>query len=588
LLHLIYALQDLMVLGRNYSMRYLVLASDYDGTLAHDGVVDEETVRALERLIHSGRRLILVTGRELPDLQSVFPRLDLCHRVVAENGALVYNPATREKQVLAQRPPQHFLQDLRARGVSGVSVGEVIVATWHPYELQVIDAIRDSGLELQVIFNKEAVMILPSGVNKMTGLRSALDELKISRHNVVGVGDAENDHAFLDGCECSVAVANAIPALKEKVDFVTEGSRGAGVTELVDKLIKNELCDLDARMTRDSILVGKSAQATVSLPVHGRNILVCGQSGSGKSMLVKGLIERIIEKRYQICLIDPEGDYENLPGCRTVGDQKRPPSIEHVKQVLEESETQIIVNLVGVSVSDRPGYFASLISEIQHLRSRTGRPHWLIIDEAHHVLPSEWAPASSEVTEQLNNLLFITVHPEHVAPVALSKVNTVIVVGREPRKPLEEFANVIRKPIPGVQTRDLQPGEALLWFCEQDRSIDTIKIEPSREEHHRHRRKYAEGQLEGERVFHFTGPAGKMDLQAHNLNMFVHLADGIDTETWHFHLNRGDYSNWLRHALKDTELADEVQTIEKDSTLSDREGRARIKNAILQKYTAPA
>jgi HAD superfamily hydrolase (TIGR01484 family) len=115
-------------------MRYLALASDYDGTLAHDGVVDETTIRALERLIHSGRSLILVTGRELPDLQSVFPRLDLCKRVVAENGALVYNPATREKQILAQRPPQSFLDGLRDRGVSNVSAGEVIVATWHPHE----------------------------------------------------------------------------------------------------------------------------------------------------------------------------------------------------------------------------------------------------------------------------------------------------------------------------------------------------------------------------------------------------------------------------------------------------------------------
>jgi HAD superfamily hydrolase (TIGR01484 family) len=57
-------------------MRYLALATDYDGTLAHDGVVDDATIRALERLVHSGRKLILVTGRELPGLESVFPRQD--------------------------------------------------------------------------------------------------------------------------------------------------------------------------------------------------------------------------------------------------------------------------------------------------------------------------------------------------------------------------------------------------------------------------------------------------------------------------------------------------------------------------------
>src|ERR1700734_3716989 len=126
-------------------MRYLALASDYDGTLAHDGVVDHATIHSIERLIHSGRSLILVTGRELPDLLSVFPRLDLCERVVAENGAVLYNPATREKQTLADRPPESFLDSLRDRGVTGISSGDVIVATWHPYETQVMEAIRDLG-----------------------------------------------------------------------------------------------------------------------------------------------------------------------------------------------------------------------------------------------------------------------------------------------------------------------------------------------------------------------------------------------------------------------------------------------------------
>lgn len=235
-------------------MRYLALASDYDGTLAHDGVVDDATIRAAERLIDSGRRLILVTGRQLPDLQSVFPRLDLCERVVAENGALLYDPATREKRTLAQRPPQSFLDNLRERGAQDVSVGEVIVDTWRPYEAQVIEAIRDSGLELQIIFNKEAVMVVPAGVDKMTGLRAALEALKLSLHNVAGVGDAENDQAFLESCGCSVAVANAIHELKEKADFVTHGARGAGVVELIDKLIDHDLSDLPAALKDESVL----------------------------------------------------------------------------------------------------------------------------------------------------------------------------------------------------------------------------------------------------------------------------------------------------------------------------------------------
>ncbi len=212
--------------------------------------MDDATIRAIERLINSGRSLILVTGRELPDLQSAFPRLDLCRRVVAENGALLYNPATGEKRILAERRPQTLLDNLLGRGVPGVSAGEVIISAGRSHETHIIEAIRESGVDLQLIFNKESVMILPPGINKMTGLDAALDDLKLSSSNLVGVGDAENDHVFMERCRYSVAVANAIPGLKEMADFVTQGNRGAGVVELIDKLIEGDLSCMQIRPHR--------------------------------------------------------------------------------------------------------------------------------------------------------------------------------------------------------------------------------------------------------------------------------------------------------------------------------------------------
>ncbi len=206
-------------------MRYLALATDYDGTLASDGMVGPETVAALERVVASGRQLILVTGRQLDDLARVFPQLDLFHRVVTENGALLYRPATREEKQLGEAPPQEFVEALRVRGVQPLAIGRSIVATWEPHETTVLEVIRALGLELQVIFNKGAVMVLPAGVTKGTGPAAALDELGLSPHNAVAVGDAENDHAFLSLCECSAAVANALPLLKERADIVTEGVR---------------------------------------------------------------------------------------------------------------------------------------------------------------------------------------------------------------------------------------------------------------------------------------------------------------------------------------------------------------------------
>ena len=78
-------------------MQYQALAADYDGTLATDGVVDEKTIEALHRLRESGRRLILVTGRIIEQLVQTFPQIKLCDLVVADNGALLYDPQTGQK-----------------------------------------------------------------------------------------------------------------------------------------------------------------------------------------------------------------------------------------------------------------------------------------------------------------------------------------------------------------------------------------------------------------------------------------------------------------------------------------------------------
>jgi hydroxymethylpyrimidine pyrophosphatase-like HAD family hydrolase len=181
-------------------MRYLALCTDYDGTLAHHGRLDKPTIAALEELRESGRKLIMVTGREIVDLEKVCDRLDLFELVVAENGATIYRPATKEERSLVAAPSDRFVEELRKRGVDRISVGKCIVATWQPHEKVVLETIRDLGLELQVIFNKGAVMVLPSGMNKAAGLKAALAEVDISPHNTVGVGDAENDHAFLKLC----------------------------------------------------------------------------------------------------------------------------------------------------------------------------------------------------------------------------------------------------------------------------------------------------------------------------------------------------------------------------------------------------
>lgn len=221
-------------------MRYLALAVDFDGTLAEDGRVDQHTLDAMGRLRHSGRKLILVSGRQLDDLKSVFTQWELFDFLVLENGALLLDAAARQVIPLGHAPSEEFICVLRTRGVDPLSVGEVILSTRVPHDAAVLDAIRDLAVDAQVIFNKGAVMVLPTGIDKATGLRRALGRLRLSPHNVVGNGDAENDCAFLELCGRSAAVANALPRVKQIVDYICRRDDGGGVAEVIDLLVGSD------------------------------------------------------------------------------------------------------------------------------------------------------------------------------------------------------------------------------------------------------------------------------------------------------------------------------------------------------------
>lgn len=219
---------------------FRALATDFDGTIAHDGVVDTVTRAALERARRADICLLLVTGRELPDLFNTFSHVSLFDRVVAENGAIMYTPASGAIRQLAPAPPVPLLERLIKDGVP-MSVGASIVATVEPHEHAVLAAIRDLGLEWHVVFNKGSVMALPSGVTKATGLVPALEDLAVAPEDTIAIGDAENDHAFLSMCGLKVAVSNALPSLKEIADIVTVAARGEGVTEFIDRLLAGTL-----------------------------------------------------------------------------------------------------------------------------------------------------------------------------------------------------------------------------------------------------------------------------------------------------------------------------------------------------------
>lgn len=218
----------------------LALASDYDATLAFEGKIAASTREALSRLKASGRKLLLVTGRDLDDLLAILPGIELFDCAVAENGAVLYWPSRRRIESLAPTPPKDFLEKLRERGVQPLSTGRSIVATKLSHYEAVQRTISELGLQLEIILNRDSIMVLPGGMNKATGLARALSELRLQPDQVVGIGDAENDEAFLELCRFSVAVANAIPRIKQISDLITEKEHGPGVVEVIEKILAEE------------------------------------------------------------------------------------------------------------------------------------------------------------------------------------------------------------------------------------------------------------------------------------------------------------------------------------------------------------
>ena len=566
-------------------MYFLALATDYDGTLAADGAVSAEALAALQRFKASGRRVILVTGREIPDLRQVMPDLSVFDRIVAENGALLYDPATGVERLLAQPAPARFADRLRALNVTPLSVGRVVVATWEPHEATVLAVIRELGLELQIIFNKGAVMVLPPGVSKASGLREALADLGLSAHNVVGVGDAENDHSFLSCCGCSAAVANALPTLSTEVDIVLKGDRGAGVIELVDRVIAE-----DARLApivKHGVPVGQDASGrTAYLAPYGGNVLIVGPSGYGKSTLATALTEQMLDRDFAFFVLDPEGDYYELQHTVCVGSAATPPHILDALKLHEETRLNLVVNTQALTLGGRRKLFAQLLAEAPLMRAATGRPHWLVIDEAHEVLPAKRPGPPPAMAGTATGAIFVTMYPDALDADVLKSVEVVLAYGSSPAALLKPFAKEI-----GVDLPPLLPvpgrGDLLFWRPRSQEKPLVIRPIKPRQPHRRHIGKYATGDVGQWRSFYFRGPSCEINLAAHNLYDFVEIAEAVDTPTWEHHLRAGDYSAWFKNVIRDDGLARDARAIEENASLGPAESRRLIRRAIWRRYAAP-
>ena len=555
-------------------MHLMVLACDLDGTLAENGQVAAETWERLRQAKTAGFGLLLVTGRTLQSFAPEGPYAELYDAIVAEDGAVVYFPR-RDIVVL----PFGHLDPALLQRFATLSIplerGMAIVATHVPHDAAILDVLRELGGGATVEYNRGAVMVLPPGATKGTGLQFALRELGSSPRNVVACGDAENDRSLFEGAELAVAVANAAPAVQALADVVLGEPNGAGVRALIADLLAGHRPIRHPRPERQLILGHGLDGASITLDPFALltgNLGIVGDSGSGKSWLAGLLAEEMLKQGYQICVIDPEGDYRNLrafPHTMLVGGQDMMlPPIADALSLSEYAGMSLVFDLSLCSVAERNTYVLKLLREMWCLRAGRGRPHWVLLDESQSFCPT----AGGEFTDVLLNAMcgggfaVVTYRPSQVAPILLEALDHWLLTRLSPAEEIATVAPFLSGPNaarPALARLPLLPlGQAYLSFRTEAQpapathSTVVFRTGPRTVPHIRHLHKYLRATLPQSQRFYFCDAAGRgLGTAAASLWEFCAILGTLPIDSLRYHLQRGDFERWIRDVLRDNELA---------------------------------
>ena len=549
-------------------MKLCIVALDYDGTIARDGRADPLVLEAVREAQRRGIVVILVTGRILADLRRVLPEHELFDAIVAENGAVLAFPRTPMRR-LTRPPSQVLLDELCAREV-GVSFGECIIEADAAAAPKILEAIRRLELPLVLQFNHGRVMVLPQGINKATGLREALNTLRLSLHNCVGIGDAENDYAMLDACEIGVAVSWGSKALQEIADEVLSGSGPAAVAAYIRE-VTTQIKLPPHRAHGRRIILGHDADGkAVEAAVHGRNILVAGDPRSGKSWITGLFCEELILQGYCLCLIDPEGDYTplgSLPGVVLFGGDEPPPRFRNVARALRHPDVSVVIDLSAISHPEKLTYVNDLLPMLTSFRRTVGLPHWIVVDEAHYFLHQ---PNEHGLDFELAGYVMSTYQPSQLHPELLQAIESIIVTPLTNPVELQVLAKLC-----GAEEVESEWGEILGGLGIDEAAVLSrfngcsslprrFTITGRRTSHVRHRTKYLEVPMPEERAFVFTCNGRRFGPPARTMKEFIALQARLPVSALEGHAQRGDFSRWVRDVFGDEPLAVKIRQVEKD------------------------
>jgi hydroxymethylpyrimidine pyrophosphatase-like HAD family hydrolase len=573
-------------------MKLSVIALDYDGTISLDDQLDRSMRDAIADVRRRGVAVMLVTGRRLDDLRRVVGKLHFVDGVVAENGALVHFPDGGLTTTLAPPVPPAFVARLQKEGIH-FQAGQCLIEGDAGAAPRMLDVIRELELPIVLLFNRSRVMAMPQGISKATGLRAALETLRKSPRNAVAVGDAENDHELLRLAEVGAAVEWGSASLRAAADMIISGDGPVAVADFVTRVAAAGRLPTVARARRRLMLGHTEDGREFSLAVRGRNVLIMGETNSGKSWLTGLLCERLILHGYSLCVIDPEGDYRTLdalPGVRVLGGEDDPPAPRALLHALRYPDRSVVIDLSSIDHKTKLEYIRSVLPALNVMRRRTGTPHRIIVDEGHYFLRD--AVKHNLLDLDFNGYTVVTYWPSQL-PRDLVAATEVILVTRESNRAeidaLRHHCTACQhlgaSAWDVLQTLHIDQAAALPVTTEAGSDLQVFTIGQRLTPHVRHRQKYVDVPVPDSRAFVFGSGPRTVTARAHTLREFVTVLDELDMTRADGYLRRGDFSRWVADVFGDRALARELEGHERKYVQSRSEDAvARIGDAIKSRY----
>lgn len=581
-------------------MHLTVLACDLDGTLAENNEVAPETWEMLRQARLAGLVIILVTGRIMAELPAHEAFAELCEAIVSENGAAIYFPRRDAVVLPFGRLPPLFLQSLQALELP-LQRGLAIVATYTPHDRAILKVLHYVGGGATVEYNRGAVMVLPPGATKGTGLCYALHELGYSPHNVVAFGDAENDRSLFEVAELAVAVSNASAEVQTLADLVLTEPNGAGVRSLVSKILTGQLPPRRVRPERRLLLGHQTDEQPVYLDpftLIDSNLGVFGTSLSGKSWLAGLLAEKLLKQGYQVCIIDPEGDYRGLrtfPRSLVLGGmEKQLPPIVDVLTFIEYGEVSLVFDFSLYTTAECKTYLIDLLRALRALRARRGQPHWFLLDEIQNFCPTD----EDELTGLLLGAMqeggfgLISYRPSQVAPALIAALDHCLLTRLTIPEDKAALQSILSRQEPSLLAKlpTLSLGQAYLCVKNGGLSLSpaqdmiTFDVIKRTVPHVRHLHKYLQAPLPRPKRFYFHDAAGRyLGRTAASLWEFREALTELPLESLQYHLGRGDFERWLREVFHDDKLAHSVQKLQHRHLKEELLRRALLK-VVVDRY----